>query len=484
VPRRLLALLTAAALALALGVGGCRRAAEGEGTLARVRRERVLRIGTDATYPPFETVVDGRFEGFDIELGNALAGELGARAEWVNTSFSGVFPALLAGKFDLVMSSVTITEERRKQLAFSDPYYTAGQIVAVRADQDAVRGLDDLEGRLAAIQINTTADEVLKKRPGIRVRKLETIDLALQDLANGNVAGVVGDAPTLRYLIRRGFPTLRVVGDLLTEEHYGIVLRPGDADLREAVNGALARLKADGRFDALHERWFGAAAEARAAASPAPGIAWGLIGRTLLRGLGLTLQLTLVTLALGVPWGLALALARQARFRPLAWAAAGYVELFRGTPLLVQIIFVYYALPQLIGVNLTPLAAAVTALTLNCGAYVAEIFRAGIQSIDTGQMEAARSLGMSYGLGMRCVVLPQAFRRVLPPLTNEAIAILKDSSLVSVIGLADLTRAGTELASQLAVPLIIWPLVALFYLAATIPLTRLAAALERKWARR
>jgi ABC-type amino acid transport system permease subunit len=127
------------------------------------------------------------------------------------------------------------------------------------------------------------------------------------------------------------------------------------------------------------------------------------------------------------------------------------------------------------------MTAAVLALSLNSGAYISEIFRAGIQSIDTGQMEAARSLGMSYGQGMRYVVLPQALRRVLPPLTNEAIALLKDSSLISVIGMAELTRAGQELSSQLAIPLVVWPVVALFYLAITFPLTRLAGLLERRW---
>ncbi|MFP2934504.1 amino acid ABC transporter permease, partial [Pyxidicoccus sp. 3LG] len=173
-------------------------------------------------------------------------------------------------------------------------------------------------------------------------------------------------------------------------------------------------------------------------------------------------------------------LGRRARFKPLAWLCAAYVEGLRGTPLLVQIIFIYYALPQLLGVDLAPMLAAVLALTLNSAAYVAEIFRAGIASVDPGQSEAARALGMSPAQSMRYVILPQALRNVLPPLTNEGIALLKDSSLVSIIGMAELTRAGQEMASQFAAPLAIWPAVAVFYLLATLPLTRLAAALERR----
>lgn len=466
-------------LVVLVALAGCRRS---ETTLDRIRRTRVLPIGTDATYPPFESVRAGRFEGFDIDLGNAVAGELGARAEWINTSFDGVFPALLADKFDLVMSSVTITDERRKQLAFSEPYYTAGQIVAVRADAGggAIEGLDQLAGRTAGIQINTTAAEVLKDRPAIRVRKFPSIDLALQDLENGNLDAVVGDAPTIRYFIARGFTSLRTAGDMLTEEHYGIVMRPQDRELRKAVDTALARLQADGRFAALESKWFGPEAVAASPAADGADVMAPLL-RALAAGLWLTVRLTAIALLLGMPLGLAIALARLSRFAPGAWLSGAYIEVLRGTPLLVQIIFIYYALPKLVGVNLSPPAAAVLALTLNSAAYIAEIFRSGIQSIDAGQMEAARSLGMTYGLAMRCVVLPQAFRRVLPPLTNESIALLKDSSLVSVIGMAELTRTGQELASQLAQPLLVWPAVAFFYLAVTFPLTRLAAALERRW---
>lgn len=456
---------------LLLLLSGCRREA---GATARPAPSRTLVFGTDATYPPFEFREGNRIVGFDVELGNLIAAELGARARWVNSAFDGIFPALHTGKFDLVMSSVTITPERQKQLAFSDGYYTAGQIVAVRQDEPEIQSLDDLGGKVAGIQSNTTAEEVLKSRSGVEVRRYESIDLALQDLTNGNLRAVVGDAPTLRYFIKRGFPRLKTVGDLLSEEHYGIAMRPKDAVLRQEVNAALARIRADGRYAALEQKWFGT--EAETVRNP-----WAVILPALAEGLWLTVQLTCLALLIGLPLGLTIALLRQVRFPPLAWLCATYVELFRGTPLLFQVIFIYYALPPLLGINLPQFAAGVLALSLNSAAYIAEIFRSGIQSIDTGQMEAARSLGMPYGMAMQNVILPQAFRRVLPPLTNETIALLKDSSLVSVIGMVELTQMGRALSSQLALPLMIWPAVALFYLAVTFPLTRLAGMLERKW---
>lgn len=442
--------------------------------------QRTVRIGLDAAYPPFESVQDGQFTGFDVDLGRALAEELGGQAEFTNTSFDGVFPALLGGKFDLVISAVTITDERRQRLAFSQPYYTAGQVVAVRKGETRVRRIEDLDGRTAGIQLNTTAALVLKKHPGVTVRQYPTIDLALLDLTNGNLDAVVGDAPTLRYYIAHGFDRLTTVGPLLSEEHYGIAMDPARKALHAEVDAALSRLKANGRFAALEEKYFGQAAQA-AAEAPAPeGLPWPRMLRTLLRGLWLTVALTALSLALGLPLGLLLALARLSRRGAVRGAASAYVELFRGTPLLVQIIFIYYALPQLVGLDLPPFTAAVLALTLNSAAYVAEIFRAGIGAVDAGQLEAAQALGLSRWQGMRHVVLPQAFRHALPPLTNEAIALLKDSSLVSIIGMAELTRSGQELASQLAAPLAVWPAVALFYLLVTFPLTRLAGALERR----
>jgi His/Glu/Gln/Arg/opine family amino acid ABC transporter permease subunit len=200
----------------------------------------------------------------------------------------------------------------------------------------------------------------------------------------------------------------------------------------------------------------------------------------LVRGAGMTLALTLIALLLGVPAGLLVALARVSHFRPLRLAATAYVEVVRGTPLLMQIYVIYFVLPAL-NLNLPQMAAAIAALSLNAAAYIAEIFRAGIESIDTGQMEAARALGMNYGGAMRWVILPQTVRRVLPPLTNEAVALLKDSSLVSVVAISELMLVGREYATNTGAPTTIYLVVALFYLAMTLPLTQIVRTLEAKW---
>ena len=201
----------------------------------------------------------------------------------------------------------------------------------------------------------------------------------------------------------------------------------------------------------------------------------------LLKGAGVTLEITALAVGLGLLIGMFVGVARLANNRLIRGLAAVYVDCIRGTPLLVQIFIVYFALPQLIGHRIDPFMAAVGACSINSGAYVAEIFRAGIQSIDKGQMEASRALGLSWFKAMRFVIMPQAFKRIIPPLGNEFIAMLKDSSLVSVIGFEELTRAGKLIISRTYASFEIWTAVAIIYLVMTIAISRLVALLEKRF---
>lgn len=201
----------------------------------------------------------------------------------------------------------------------------------------------------------------------------------------------------------------------------------------------------------------------------------------LLVGAGVTIKITALSVALGVVIGLFAGIARISRIKLLRVLAAIYVDFFRGTPLLVQIFLVYFALPVITGQRVDPFVAAIGSCGINSGAYVAEIFRAGIQSIDKGQMEAGRSLGMTWVQTMRYIIVPQAFKRVIPPLGNEFIALLKDSSLVSVIGFEELTRRGQLIIAKTYGSLEIWLSVAVIYLAMTLTISRFVAYLERRY---
>lgn len=202
----------------------------------------------------------------------------------------------------------------------------------------------------------------------------------------------------------------------------------------------------------------------------------------LLAGASVTIEITAIAVGLGFIFGLITSVCRLSGVKILQVIAVCYVNIIRGTPMLVQIFLIYFALPMVIGERINPFVAAVAACSINSGAYVSEIFRAGIQSVDKGQMEAGRSLGLSWMQTMRYVILPQAFKHVIPPLGNEFISMTKETSLVSVIGFEELTRRGQLIIAKTYGSFEIWLTVAAIYLVMTLTIARLVSYLERRFA--
>lgn len=202
----------------------------------------------------------------------------------------------------------------------------------------------------------------------------------------------------------------------------------------------------------------------------------------LIAGAGVTIEITAISVGLGFILGLVASVCRLSGWKILKAVAVCYVNILRGTPLLVQIFLIYFALPMLIGQRINPFLAAVAACSINSGAYVSEIFRAGIQAVDRGQMEAGRSLGLSWMQTMWYIILPQAFRKVIPPLGNEFISMTKETSLVSVIGFEELTRRGQLIIAKTYGSFEIWLTVAAIYLVMTLSIAQLVSYLERRFA--
>ncbi|WP_196592739.1 amino acid ABC transporter permease [Pectinatus sottacetonis] len=201
----------------------------------------------------------------------------------------------------------------------------------------------------------------------------------------------------------------------------------------------------------------------------------------LLEGAFITIKITVLSVAIGIVVGFLTGTVRISNIKPLRILSICYINFMRGTPLLVQLFFVYFALPLFTGLRISPFFAAIFTCGINSGAYIAEIFRAGIQSIDDGQMEAGRSLGMNWVQAMWLVVMPQAFKRVIPPLGNEFIALLKDSSLVSVIGFEELTRRGQLIIARTYGSVEIWLSVAILYLIMTLTISRIISYMESRY---
>lgn len=215
-----------------------------------------LVVGSDAAYPPFEFVdKDGNIVGIDIDIAKAIADYLGVRLRVVNTSFDGIIPALLAKKFDFIISAMTITPERAKQVDFSIPYYNAGQLITVREGDSRIKSEKDLQGKIVAVQLGTTGQFYAESLPGIKeIRKFETVDSAFLELKNGRVDAVIADDLTSLAFVR-STKGLKTINKLLTKEQYGIAIRKEDKALLKVVNIVIARLKKEGVIERLREKW-------------------------------------------------------------------------------------------------------------------------------------------------------------------------------------------------------------------------------------
>jgi polar amino acid transport system substrate-binding protein len=221
----------------------------------------VIKVGTNAEYQPFEFVDEnGEIVGFDVDIVNEIAERAGFEVEWVNTRWDGIFVALANGEFNLVASAVTITDERKQTIDFSEPYFNAGQSIAVRADNADITGPDSLtEGVRVGVQLGTTGDIWLTENTQADVQRFEDNPLAVQALAAGDLEAVVADAPTLADIIRANPElNLKMVGEPFTEEFYGIGIRKGQDELKAQIDAALAAMREDGTYDEIYNKWFGA----------------------------------------------------------------------------------------------------------------------------------------------------------------------------------------------------------------------------------
>ena len=227
-------------------------------TLTRARKRGYLLVGSDVTYPPFEYMENGKPIGFDVDLINLVAKEMGLeRAEVMDTAWDGIFAALKTEKFDIIISSVTITDERKKEMLFSDPYYNSGQIIAVRKDDNRIKNENDLKGMVVGVQINTTGDFSAQKIPGIKeVKRYDDIQQAFQDLEIKRIDAILNDLPVNAYFASTR-PNIKLVGTLLTKEQYGICTRLVDSDLINEINSALKKIRESGKYREIYIKWFG-----------------------------------------------------------------------------------------------------------------------------------------------------------------------------------------------------------------------------------
>jgi polar amino acid transport system substrate-binding protein len=441
--------------------------------------------------------------GFEVDIAEALGRELGRAPAFVQNQWDGLIPGLLRGNYDLALNGLEITPDREQVIRFSIPYYATSEQLSVRKTETSINALGDLKGRTVGTLKFSLAQRILENEGGIEIRSYEGQINAYEDLANGRLDAVLMDWPIAMYYSRPN-PLLRFTGPPIGRLEYGIGMRPDDARLVHELNDALLKLIRQGELRRIYDKWglWNKETDTLFAGLVHPAGAldeftrmmterrsWreqahqyiGYLPLLLFRGATMTLVISLTGMALAVTLGLLLALTYLYGPRPVAWAARGYIEVVRGTPLLIQLYLIFYGLPNL-GIRLTPFFAAVVGLGMNYAAYEAENYRAGIQAIPRGQSEAALSLGMTQAQALRHVIVPQALRLVIPPVTNDFIALFKDSSIVSVITMVELTKVYGQLASTYYDYIGIGLLTAAIYFLLGLPFVRLARWAEVKMA--
>jgi polar amino acid transport system substrate-binding protein len=434
--------------------------------------------------------------GFEVDLAALLSKELGRPIEFVQYDYKSLIPGVLRGDFDFAMNGIEVTPDRKARLVFSRPYYIFRLQLVTRAGEtrfttlEGCRGLHGMVGTL-----EDTAAERLLDQMGVAKKVYDGQVEPYRDLTLRRLDAVLLDLPIAVYYARPN-PQLKFAGEPVGRGYYAIAFRPGQEALAAAFDVALGRLLQRGDLRVLYQKWGIWNEDQSELLNASVGDILSESRRQwtfaryfplLLEGAWLTVRLSCTSFLVAMTIGLLVAVSRLYGPLPLRWAAVGYVEFFRGIPVLLLLYFLYYGLADLSTayglefLKLAPLEAAIAGLGLNYAAYEAEIYRAGISAIPIGQWEAAASLGMTPVPTFRRIILPQAIRIILPPMTSDFVALFKDTSIVSMIAVVELSKQYQILSKSSMKYLEIGLLTALLYLVMSVPLGALSRRLERVW---
>ncbi len=442
-----------------------------------------------------------RVTGFEVDIAELIARSLGRTPRFVTVAYASIDQSVARGDADIGLNGLEDTPGRRSAMAVTIPYYEFREVLSVRsADASRFRSLADLAGRRVGTLGGTIAYDMLLeagRRSGVEAVSYEDDVHPYSDLLLGRVDAVLLDNVIAE---RRGrqMAGVTIQPTVVATGHYVGVLAASNGALRDRVSTVLLQAMRDGSLERILRKWQiwngdqpplharllagPAAADAASEAVPETPSTWGLTRRylpTLIRAAGVTLVLSCLAMTAAVMLGVLIASGRVYGAAPVRLMLTGYVELMRGTPLLLQLFVIYYGLAG--AVRIPAFLAALTGLALNYAAYESEIYRGALEAVSPGQLEAARTLGFSERQILTLVRGPQAFRTALAPMTNDFVALLKDSSLVSVLTVVELTKQTQIFAANIGSWVIPGTLCAILYLAMSLPLAAAARRLERRW---
>ena len=416
-----------------------------------------------APYVFYEAQNMKQMTGFEYDIVQALAKKLNREPVFVQNSWDGLILGLNNNLYDIAINGIEITEERQKSINFSEPYYATYLQIIVRQGDSRFKNLSDLSGFKVGTLTGALSEKVLRGQDGVHVLTYESETLAHQDLSVSRSDALLFDAPIAKYFSEIN-PRFQVLPTPVGSMTYGIAISKKNPELLKEINKAIDEMKSDGELKAIYEKWAlwnTSTATLFSDMSPSRLKPIGYekykeslnLQRTfsekiiiyqkslplLLKAAWQTLTISFTSMFFAIFFGLVLVSIRLYGNRISQVGVSFFVEFIRGTPLLLQLFFIFYALPSL-GFEISAFHAAVLGLGLNYSVQESEIYRSGLMSVHKNQIEAAKMLGLNRWQTFWSIQVPQAFKFCLPPMTTDFIALIKDSSLVSVITMVELTK--------------------------------------------
>ena len=455
-------------------------------------KKKKYKISSDSSFAPFVFQNDqSKYTGIDMELIKAIAKDQGFTLEISNPGFDAAVSDVQNGNADGMIAGMTVTDARKATFDFSDPYYTTNSILAVQ-ESSKISSYEDLKGKTVGVKNGTASQTFLeenKSKYGYKIKTFSDGASMYDSLNSGSVAAIMDDEPVIKYAIKQGRKFKTPIEGTPSGQLAFAVKKGENPELIEMFNNGLANLKKSGQYQKILDKYLKSDSKSTSSTAVDETTIWGLLQnnyKQLLSGLGVTLALALLSFAIAMVIGVIFGMFSVSPYKWLRWTAEIFVDVIRGIPLMILAAFIFWGIPNLIESvtghqsPINDFVAGTIALSLNAAAYIAEIVRGGIQAVPIGQMEASRSLGISYGKTMRKIILPQATKLMLPNFVNQFVIALKDTTIVSAIGLVELFQTGKIIIARNYQSFKMYAILAVFYLVIITLLTRFAKKLEKR----
>lgn len=437
-----------------------------------------FRVALTGKFPPFSYYDKaGNLTGFDVDVSNEIAKRLKRKPEIITTEWDGILAGLLANKYDAIIGSMAVTPERKKAVNFSTPYYQSGaQLFIHRDNPSKVYSIKECNGKKISAVLGETYQRYLEEKyPNIEVVTLKSSVQIFELLQNKRITGFVTDKLVGAWQVKSAGRPFVPVGSMLYAEDIAIPVKKEDTALLAQINEALSSMRSDGTMQKINDKYFGLSSGD--SNSGTEQMSTAVIASKLGKGFAVTLAIAVASLIIGfilaIPCGVILN-TYSGGWKLLYWPVRTIVDFIRGTPVLIQLLFAW------MGLGLPPYIAAIATLGINSMAYMSEVIRSGLMSVDRGQIRSSQALGLSRYQTFRLVVWPQAFRVAIPPLMNSVVALTKDTALVAVISVAEVIREAQAIISVSFEPTKYYFIVAIMFFIVTFPLMKMAGRLEKK----